>query len=223
VNNSQLWQAFTFVRVVLLDRMWGIRGTTWYRWRNIEDLPFAMLNQDKSFRPVYFAYQFLSTILDGFEYNSRIDINATDDYLLLFRHGLNKVLVVWTSPSDGQAKPTIPTPHFVDIVMGDETRTLDVFDVFGNQSSVEMKGGAISLEINAGPQYIILPPETSPTNAPSLPSNPNTPIAPTGSTPVSPTAPNVIPSNGVKMVTEDISFLLFLLFSLLLLCESIAF
>lgn len=154
-EQSEVYQAWMFLRQVMVDQIWGLKMTTWYRW-STQDLDYTIVKGDGSFRPVYFAYMNLTNQLNGYNFVKKIAVDNPDDYLLAFENQFEEgILVAWTTPTDGEPIPKLPNPHDITIPVSG-TGTLDVYDYVGTHSTVNIINGKVKIHLDGGPRYIKL-------------------------------------------------------------------
>ena len=154
-DSVETYQAWELVRQYMIDNKWGIRATTWYTWSG-QGQPYALVKNTGRKTPSYFALQHMVALMTGYQFIEQLPTANAEDYLFLFeRPEGGKILVAWTSEIETEPIPRVPHPHNLTIPVS-ETGTLDVLDAFGNQSTVDVVGGEITVYLSGNPQYIIL-------------------------------------------------------------------
>jgi hypothetical protein len=153
---SEKYQAWMFIRQVMIDWMWGIKLTSWYSWSSLSslDLKYTIVRSDGSLRPAFYAYRNLTNLLNGYNYTQKLPSVNPNDYLLVFKNKSDKnIIVVWTTTTEGEPYPNLPNTHTIKIPLS-ETGNVTVYDYLGNQSTVNVINGEILMQIDGGPRYI---------------------------------------------------------------------
>lgn len=147
------YQAWFVVRQYLIDQMNGIGFTIWYEWGKKK---FGLIVNGKK-KPAYHSCKTMIEQLSGYTFKEKLPAKNELDYLLVFENdkGAQK-LVAWTSYNvkkketpDKTKKHTIQVPVSV-------TGKLAHADIYGKESTIEVKDGKLSIKITGAPQYITL-------------------------------------------------------------------
>ncbi len=107
------YQAWFFVRQLLIDQLCGLNFSVWYEWGGNEG--FGLWNPDGSPRPVVAALEELVKELSGYSVVQRLESDATQDYVLLLRNASGgQKLALWTAPLPGGG-PDETFPHDIEL------------------------------------------------------------------------------------------------------------
>lgn len=146
------YQAWHLVRQFLIDMLSDVNVTIWYEWMGSDKEGFSLYKPDKQL-PVNTACRILIEQMRGFSLDKRIDIGDPRDFGLRFTtHAGAEKLIVWTSPPPHQPADK-SEPHSVRIPVS-ATGPLEVTDIYGKTSKVDVKGGSVELTISGSPQYL---------------------------------------------------------------------
>ncbi len=143
-------QARFAVREFLSNMAAGLRLSIWYDWHDDGTDPknaehnFGTVTNDYQLKPDYTAISTLAKYLSGFEFNKRIALASKNDYCLLFSHGTQQRLALWTSDS---------TPHDVTIPMSADPLRLIQMNGDSRQASADDRGFTVT--ISHSPEYVI--------------------------------------------------------------------
>lgn len=163
------YQAWHFVRQVLIDQMHGVRLTSWYE---LDGEAFGIIGEGDP-RPVRLACTAMFAQLDGHHFVRRIEADSTLDYVLMFANeDGDRKLVAWTAPAAGGA-PDEARDHIVAI------ETDRSFDVAGLDGKPQRIRAVLHLTLTGAPQYVAIPRdvEVGKCTALALPAKPS-PTAP---------------------------------------------
>lgn len=108
-NDAEVLKARRLARAVMVDRIQGIPLTILYDWMNDgtdqtnnEDnfglvQPYSWSEQNPTITPLpaFKAIKTLTTILNGYTYDSRVDTGDSTDYIVKFTNGSQSVWVCW--------------------------------------------------------------------------------------------------------------------------------
>lgn len=115
-DKSLDYQAWHFVRQLLVDQLNGVHFSVWYEWGGNEG--FGLWNPDGSPRPIVGACKKLVAELSGYRIVKRLDSDSARDYILLCENAKgDRKLVYWTSPQPG-ASPDETWNHDVALPLG---------------------------------------------------------------------------------------------------------
>jgi hypothetical protein len=151
------YQAWHGVRQFLIDKYLGCNMTIWYEWYNRDKVKgFSLYGDGKSPPlPVYDAVQVLFRELDGYSIKERVKLQSDRDFALLLENGEGKrKLAVWSSPP-AMESPDKNEEHSVEIPV-DASGSLELTDLFGKKSSIDVENGEIKIELSGAVQYIAL-------------------------------------------------------------------
>lgn len=152
-DEVEKYQAWMFIRRVMLDWMWGIKLTSWYRWSTVDE-SFTIVRHDGSLRPTYYAYKNLSTLLKDYYYTKRMIVENPSDYVLVLENDSdNKFIVAWTTPTQEGAYPHIPHVHTISLPV-EAAGNVTVYDYLGTESSINIVDGEITVQLDGGPKFI---------------------------------------------------------------------
>lgn len=96
-------------------------------------------------KPAYRAAETLTTVLDGFTFNKRLDVHSPDDYVLLFTRGTDVRLAVWTTASE---------KHPIRIPASDGTFRL-INSTGGVHGFAQAASGVLTIDATEDPVYAI--------------------------------------------------------------------
>ena len=114
-DKSLDYQAWHFVRQLLIDQLHGVNFSVWYEYSGNEG--FGLWNPDGSPRPVVAALKELMAELSGYSIVKRLESDATQDYVLLLRNSAGaQKLALWTSPLPG-GSPDETFPHDIEMTI----------------------------------------------------------------------------------------------------------
>ena len=148
------YQAWHFVRQHLVDRLCDVRTTLWYLWKDKE---FGVVNPDRGERPTYVASRVLTAELGGFRFVSRVPTGSDLDYVLLFEKETGeRKLAAWSTPSGRDETPDKARPHPVRIPIATSSASLALTDLYGQQGTVPVADGVITLILSGSPLYVTL-------------------------------------------------------------------
>ena len=109
------YQAWHFVRQILVDQLHGVKFSVWYEWGGDEG--FGFWNPDGSPRPVVAALGELVAELSGHRVVRRLEADWPRDYILLLQDEKGgQKLAFWTAPSPGES-PDATFPHEVEMTV----------------------------------------------------------------------------------------------------------
>src|SRR5690606_38513352 len=104
--------------------------------------------------PVQRAATTMLAQLNGYRVVNRAETDHELDYIVVMENDQqHQKLVVWTAPPPAQA-PDAFTPHRVSIQLPNNASSATIADVYGTESTIATRNGAISIEISGSPQYI---------------------------------------------------------------------
>jgi polysaccharide biosynthesis protein PslG len=154
-------QAAMLAREWLTDVSNDVVLTVWYDWRddgpdpkNPEDhfglvgLPPAAAGSvppaaPYRIKPAYLAAQSLTRFFAGYHFNKRLALGNADDYALLFSHGDELRLAVWTSAAPHKAEIPVSRGKF------------DVTSLTGERSGpLQTDGHGLAITLTNEPQYL---------------------------------------------------------------------
>ena len=133
-DKSLEYQAWHFVRQLLIDQLHGLHFSVWYEWSGNEG--FGLWNPDGSPRPAVAALETLVKELSGYSVARRLESDATQDYALLLRNAKGEQkLAFWTAPLPGGSP--------------DET--------FAHEIELPINGAVKKFALTGAPQYVAVP------------------------------------------------------------------
>ncbi len=145
-------QAWHLVRQHLVDLLCDVRATVWYEWSGAD---FGLLPSPDKPRPGVAAARVFAEQLNGYAFVKRLPLESPADFALLFeKAGKEPKAAVWTSPPEGQT-PDRAVPHAVDLAVTG-AGPFTVRDLYGKTSTVDAKGGRLSVTLTGAPQYVTL-------------------------------------------------------------------
>ncbi|MEM1058137.1 MAG: discoidin domain-containing protein [Verrucomicrobiota bacterium] len=152
VEDVQAWQ---FVRQNLIDAMSDVQLGIWYE---LTDPEWGVLENNLTERPTFTAAQVLTTELNGYSFQERIDLGDVLDFAALFVNAAgDKKLVVWTTPEKtGALNTRRPVDHVVAVPVG-EAGDYVVTDIFGATTTLTTSSATLDVMLTGAPQYIPLP------------------------------------------------------------------
>lgn len=144
------FQAWHFIRQVLIDQLHGIRSTIWYEWDGAE---FGIA-EDNGTRPGYRAGRAMFEQLDGYRVVERLESDSDRDYVLVHENQAGqRRLAAWTSPPPGGA-PDEAKIHDVAVHV---VEPLGGADLEGEARKIDMTVATIRLTLSGAPQYVTVP------------------------------------------------------------------
>ena len=144
-ETQELEHAKTYVRMYLLCLLEQVRLNIWYEWRWKEGFSgHAILNSDGSPRAAYTAIANLTDQLNGYSFTMRIDEFGKDDFVVVFKNGTQRKLVVWTA---GDA-------HWVSVGVTAAGNSLSASSMMGKSGSIHVDTDAFSVRLTGSPLYI---------------------------------------------------------------------
>jgi len=155
-DKAEIFQAWHYVRQVMMDQLHGLRGTTWYEWGGDK---FA-LNKN---RPVTVAAKVFAKQLDGYKFVKRLPSDELDYVMLLENKSGGQKLVAWTAPAHKET-PDKAKPH--EITIGGISGKVNVVDIAGKALTAD--GSPTKFKISGSPIYIEVPKGSTPGNIKSL-------------------------------------------------------
>jgi len=149
VEEAQAWQ---YVRQNLIDAMSDVQVTIWYE---LTDPSYGVLENNLTERPTFTAAQVMTSQLNGYSFQERIDLGDALDFAALFVNASgDKKLVVWTTPEkSGPVTERRPVDHAVAIPVG-VSGDYEVTDIFGNTSTLTTSSDTLTVTLTGAPQYI---------------------------------------------------------------------
>ena len=142
------FQSWHIVRQYMIDQMNGVPLTIWYEWGS-KDFGFGVKGSE---RPGYAAFKVMAEQLGDYSYDSRIELENPQDYVLVFKKGSATKLVIWTAPKDRET-PDKAIAHTVSIPLAAKG-AVAACALDGSDVAVAYKDGAISIKIEPAAQYI---------------------------------------------------------------------
>lgn len=141
------------MRMFFLTQLAGLRINTWYVWKDYDghSSAFCWLKYDEGLskfiiRPSYYACRTLNDQLSGYVFEKRIVGYPTDRFILSFRNGSNRKLVVWTNGPE----------HTASIAINSPATTFATASLLGTPGTVTAAGGVLSVPLSGSLQYIDL-------------------------------------------------------------------
>jgi hypothetical protein len=144
-------QSHYLARQFLVNLIASVPLSIWYDWKNDGPDPreteqnFGTVTHDLRPKPAYVAAATLTHALDGFTFARRLPAELDDDYLLLFRQDGCEKVVAWTAG----------TPHSIRLPVAPDRVLTTAVD--GGIDELTARGGAISVLLSPGPQYLRAP------------------------------------------------------------------
>ncbi len=144
-------------RELLVNLAAGIPLSIWYDWHDDGPNPnepehhfgtvrypyFSRRDPVYDPKPAYRSAQTLTRLLRGFQFERRIDVGTTDDFVLLFRHGTESRIAAWS----------VAAPHLVSIPQ--LKGSFQVTDHLGKTlPEVQAKVDGLRLPLEDAPVYL---------------------------------------------------------------------
>ena len=155
-NNTRLsneQQAQYLVREFLVNLYQKIPVSIWYDWKNDGTNPnerehhFGTVMHNLKPKPAYVAARTLSSTLDGFSIDKRLDLGNEEDFAFKLTKEKAEAIAVWTMGKEHKVTLPIKAGHFRIIhFLGNEERG----------TSFVKKGGGLELVISQNPQYLLI-------------------------------------------------------------------
>ncbi len=99
-GKTRQYQAWDFVRQVLVDQLCGVRFSSWYEWAGNEG--FGLWEADGTPRPAVAAMKELVKELSGYRVVGRLPSDLPEDYAAILENARGeKKLALWTTPAPG--------------------------------------------------------------------------------------------------------------------------
>lgn len=153
-ERAKEFQAWHFVRQFMIDQLNNVPLTVWYEW---DGDVFGIVAKDDPGAEPYPVQRAATTMLaqlNGYRVVNRAETDNELDYIVVMENDQqHQKLVVWTAPPPAQA-PDAFTPHRVSIQLPNNASSATIADVYGTESTIATRNGAISIEISGSPQYI---------------------------------------------------------------------
>ncbi len=138
-------QAMALYKKLLFSWARGAIGYNWYDLRNDGDDPnhgehnYGMMTRDFYPKPVYAAYNALTTLFNGKEFVRQLEAGPLD-WLLLFRDRNEMVLAAWNE-----------TETLLPLILRTDAKEAETVDLMGNRTPVTIHDGRILLEVGTTP------------------------------------------------------------------------
>jgi hypothetical protein len=101
-------------------------------------------------KPAYRAAQTFTTVLNGYHFVKRLATAHATDFALLFQHGDQVCLIVWTLAPE----PRVAQPH--PLAFPTSPGTFELISHTGEQrKAVTVKGGEFTVTVTDAPQYLL--------------------------------------------------------------------
>jgi hypothetical protein len=153
-NGSSLEEQAQFlVRQQLTNVLWNVPVSIWYDWINDGPDPkehehnFGIVQRDLTPKPAYTALKVMTTLLNGYRVDQRVDTGDGRDFVLVMKKdGAATKLVAWTIEDDRTVT--------IDAPLGEGA--LHVIGLLGEASSgsVTRAGGKLTVKLSKSPIYI---------------------------------------------------------------------
>jgi hypothetical protein len=146
-------QAAFLVRQQLANFDAGVPLSIWYDWKDDgtdvaeREHNFGIVTHDLKLKPAYVALQTMTRELSGYRIEKRLQTSRASDWVLLLSQGSERKLAAWTTEE----------PHATTV---DGLRAVTAVTGDGTSAEVTMEQGALSLTLEALPQYVTLEPTT---------------------------------------------------------------
>jgi hypothetical protein len=95
-------------------------------------------------KPAYLAVKTLTTFFAGYQYEKRLDVGGPDDYVLLFRNGVNSRVAAWTTANQ---------EHHLVIPL-DPGRYTTTGHTGGNIASITANQNGVPITLTTAPVYL---------------------------------------------------------------------
>lgn len=147
-------QAAYIVRMQLSNMLYGIPLSIWYDWKNDGNDPneheqnFGTTLSDLTPKPAYKTIQLMNMQLKNFSFLKRITLENSNDFVLVFKNDKNQYkITAWTTDAEHSV---ILNNSISGIIKATAT------DGIGNAIKLKTVKGALSLNLTALPQYIVI-------------------------------------------------------------------
>ncbi|RMD81036.1 MAG: hypothetical protein D6820_05805, partial [Lentisphaerae bacterium] len=133
-----------------------VKLTNWYEWSGS---PFGVIDKNGKRRPAYSACRTLVTLLKGYRFRRRIELDSERDYVVeLENQSGERAWCLWTSPPPGKS-PDQARRHSVSIPLKLSGTTLYRVDLSGKKiQPVQIKGGSLTVTLTGAPFYLLTQP-----------------------------------------------------------------
>jgi hypothetical protein len=141
-------QAEYFVRMMLTNMLVGAKYTIWYDWSDDGDDPnyfehhFGTVYKNLRPKPTYIAAQVLYRQLEDYKLAARVQLENSDDYILIFKQGKYAKLAAWTTG----------TPHEIELPL--DVPGVTLADMYGKRSSSKVANGVLKMQLNQSVTYV---------------------------------------------------------------------
>jgi len=151
---SEQEQARYLARMFLINLHQGIPISIWYDWKNDGTNPnerehqFGTVHHDLSPKTAYLATKVLSSTLEGYTVNERLDLGNKDDFVYRLTKDQSEAIVFWT----------LGNKH--EVTMPVEPTEVTLVDIYGSKVVINFKTGNLKLRAEQSPQYLLLGPNS---------------------------------------------------------------
>ncbi len=151
LSNEQ--QAQYLVREFLVNLYQKVPVSIWYDWKNDGTNPnerehhFGTVMHDLKPKPAYIAAEILSSTLNGFSIDKRLDLGSDEDFAFKLTKGKFKAIAFWTSGEEHKA--TLP-------IVASQIRIIHFLGNEEKRTSSVKKNGGLELTFSQSPQYLLI-------------------------------------------------------------------
>jgi len=146
---SEQQQAQYLARMFLMNLYQNIPVSIWYDWKDDGSNPnerehhFGTATYDAKPKQAYLAAKTLSSTLNGYTVQKRLDLGKQSDFALMLQSGKKEAIAFWTTLQE----------HKVTLPIGPANATL--CSLFGNKIQLSCKNEELKLPISQSPQYLL--------------------------------------------------------------------